>query len=178
MSGKKEVWLRGNKIQGLSPLLQPVADALLQSEEEIEQILSEFPEKLLWEKFAGCASTGFHLMHIRGFLDRLLTYAEGKTLSEEQFNYLNQETVPSNKNIQELIAQLRKSISLAIERLKQIPESTLTEPRSVGRAGLPSTVIGLCIHAAEHTSRHTGQLLVTVKVLSEIYKQPQNNPNL
>jgi uncharacterized damage-inducible protein DinB len=37
--------------------------------------------------------------------------------------------------------------------------------RFVGRAKLPSTVLGLLVHAAEHTMRHTGQLLVTVQVL-------------
>ena len=40
------------------------------------------------------------------------------------------------------------------------------EVREVGRDRIPSTVGGLIFHAAEHTQRHLGQLLVTVRVLS------------
>lgn len=44
-------------------------------------------------------------------------------------------------------------------------EHSLLEPRSVGRAQLPSTLLGLLVHAAEHTQRHVGQLLVTARIL-------------
>jgi uncharacterized damage-inducible protein DinB len=49
--------------------------------------------------------------------------------------------------------------------LEEIGDHALTEQRLVGRARIASTVIGLLVHAAEHTTRHTGQLVVTVKVL-------------
>lgn len=162
---RKEVWLQGEKTAGLSALLQPVADALLESVEEIKTFLEGFPEALLWEKPGGSASVGFHLKHIAGVVDRLLTYAEGASLSEQQFGSLKDEAITGNKTIEELIANLQASIHQGIERLKAIPETLLPQTRKVGRAGLPSTVIALCFHAAEHSLRHTGQLLVTVKWL-------------
>jgi hypothetical protein len=39
----------------------------------------------------------------------------------------------------------------------------LTEPRYVGRKMLPSTVIGLLTHIAEHTQRHVGQAITTAR---------------
>ncbi|ANI87990.1 metal-dependent hydrolase [Arachidicoccus ginsenosidimutans] len=170
MENKREVWLRGNKTNGLSPLLQPVADALLQAREEIENALQNFPDNLLWEKPAGCASVGFHLKHIAGFLDRLLTYAEAKQLSQEQFSYLKSEETVDESTTIFLVNMVTLRIEQTIERLKNLPENILTEKRGVGRAALPSTVIGLCIHAAEHTMRHTGQLIVMVKILAEQFK--------
>jgi len=39
------------------------------------------------------------------------------------------------------------------------------EARGIGRKRIPTNVLGLLFHAAEHTQRHTGQLYVTVKML-------------
>ena len=50
-------------------------------------------------------------------------------------------------------------------QLERTDVATLTDARSVGRAGLPATVLGLLVHAAEHTTRHVGQLITTVKAL-------------
>ncbi|AHF15315.1 DinB family protein [Niabella soli] len=171
METKTEVWLRGSKTPGLAPQLQPAADALLQTKEEIRSILEGFPEALLWERPAGLAAVGFHLKHIAGVLDRLLTYAEGAMLSEAQFIYLKSETVVDNSTIKELLEVLENAIDTAIDRYKKFEAGTLTEERKVGRAGLPATVFGLCFHAAEHTMRHLGQLLVTVKVLRTRHDQ-------
>jgi hypothetical protein len=43
--------------------------------------------------------------------------------------------------------------------------ATLLEPRRVGRAGLPATVIGLLFHGAEHSTRHAGQAITTARIL-------------
>jgi uncharacterized damage-inducible protein DinB len=61
-------------------------------------------------------------------------------------------------------------VDISIKQLSETDEDTLTEVRGVGRAQIPSTVIGLMIHAAEHTMRHTGQLLVTVKFLAQAHQ--------
>lgn len=160
-----EVWLRG-PLEGIPALLQPVAHALLQAQEEIHDRLQDFPESLLWEQPAGVASPGFHLQHIPGVLDRLFAYADGRMLSDEQLHYLSlegkiREGVQLSSLLEALDAQIRQSIT----RLKTIPPDTLTAVRGVGRKQVPSTVLGLLFHAAEHTMRHTGQLLVTVQVL-------------
>jgi uncharacterized damage-inducible protein DinB len=125
----------------------------------------EFPEELLWERPGGVASVGFHLQHLAGVLDRLFTYAQGRTLSERQVAALAAEGVPDvERRAQELLAAFHSQVDCALEQLRATDERTLTEYRPVGRAKLPSTVLGLLVHAAEHTQRHVGQLLVTVRV--------------
>lgn len=162
-----EVWLRG-KIEAIPDLLQPVAHALLQAREDIAKYTLDFPEELLWHRPAGRASVGFHLQHITGVLDRMLTYAEGKKLSEAQFSALKNEGNPETQtSLFHLVNTSKEKITEAINRLKTIDEATLTQSRTVGRKELPSTVIGLLFHAAEHLQRHLGQLLVTVSVLKE-----------
>jgi hypothetical protein len=85
----EEYWLRG-PVPGVPALLQPVAHALLQANEEINDVLEEFDEEVLWEQPAGVASVGFHLQHIVGVLDRLFTYAGAKNLSMQQLKYLSE----------------------------------------------------------------------------------------
>jgi hypothetical protein len=93
MSSKPEVWLRG-PLDAVPGLLQPVAHALLQAREEIVELMTDFPEALLWEKPAGLASPGFHLQHLAGVLDRLFTYANGEQLDKQQLDALAAERVP------------------------------------------------------------------------------------
>ena len=162
---KAEVWLRG-PIRGVPPLLQPVAHALLQAQEELNELKDNFPDKLLWEKPAGMASPGFHLQHLTGVLDRLFTYARGKQLTETQLAYLDAEGKIGAYTTAGLVHAFNKQIDIAIKQLSHTNEKTLTETRGVGRAKIPSTVIGLYVHAAEHTMRHLGQLLVTVRILT------------
>jgi len=159
-----EVWLRGY-INGIPPLLQPVAHAILQAQEEVSAEMRDFPENLLWERPGGVASVGFHLQHLAGVLDRLFTYAQGKSLNEAQRRALAAEGVP-NPDIRsaDLVQAFTRQVTRAVEQLRNIEEFTLTDPRGVGREQLPSTVLGLLVHAAEHTQRHVGQLLVTVRV--------------
>ena len=64
-----------------------------------------------------------------------------------------------------LLEHFNKQVDIAIKQLNETDKEILTEVRGVGRANMPSTVIGLLVHSAEHTMRHVGQLLVTVKVL-------------
>jgi uncharacterized damage-inducible protein DinB len=164
MTTTPEVWLRG-PVQGIPPSLQPVAHALLQAREEINVLMKDFPNEHLWDKPAGVAPVAFHLQHIRGVLDRLFTYARGEMLSSQQLNQLSAEgKFNEHYTSVELVNNLNKRVDIAIEALRNTKEETLTASRAVGRAQLPSTVLGLLVHAAEHTQRHTGQLLVTVKV--------------
>lgn len=160
-----EVWLRG-PIDGISPLLQPVAHALLQAREEVNNLIIEFPTTALWTKPAGMASVGFHLQHLVGVLDRLFTYARGEMLSTAQLTYLKAEGNPAeNITLQTLIENFNNQVDFAIKQLQTTDAEALIEFRGVGRQQLPSTVQGLLFHAAEHTMRHLGQLLVTVKIV-------------
>jgi uncharacterized damage-inducible protein DinB len=159
-----EVWLRG-PLPDIPPLLQPVAHALLQAREEVEAIVEGFEESLLWERPGGVASAAFHLQHLTGVLDRLLTYARGLSLNEDQLRYLAAEGHPdASIRMAALVDAFRRQVDRTLDQLRHTDEHSLTEYRSVGRSQLPSTVIGLLVHAAEHTQRHAGQLLVTVRV--------------
>jgi uncharacterized damage-inducible protein DinB len=160
-----EVWLRGPR-EGIPALLQPAAHALLQAQEEIEAALQDFPEAKLWEQPAGVASVGFHLQHMAGVLDRLLTYAAGQPLTEAQLAYLTKEGKPApGIDLATLLATFDQQMAITLQKLKATDPKTLTDVRGVGRKQTPSTVLGLLFHAAEHTMRHTGQLLVTARVL-------------
>jgi uncharacterized damage-inducible protein DinB len=161
-----EVWLRG-PVPGVPPPLQPVAHALLQAREEVEALMKDFPDQKLWEKPAGVASIGFHLQHFSGVLSRLFTYARGESLDATQREALAAEQEPSRANVtvQDLVQRFREQVDSSIDELRAIDERTLTDPRTVGRGKLPSTRLGLIVHAAEHTQRHVGQLLVTARIL-------------
>lgn len=167
MSTQPEYWLRG-PVENIPALLQPVAHALLQARDEVNEALIDFPGNKLWEKPAGVASVAFHLQHLAGVLDRLFTYAKGEQLNSAQLEYLAVEGREDGTiRISDLITHFNKQVDISLLQLKATDESTLTNARFVGRKQIPSTVIGLLFHAAEHTQRHTGQLLVTAKILSE-----------
>lgn len=167
-----EYWLRG-PVEGITALLQPAAHALLQSSKELHNYLRGFPEELLWEKLEGRASVGFHVQHMTGVLDRMITYAQGKTLNQTQFEYLRNEGVPKDGlTIIELQSAFSAQVESTLQYFKGISEETLKESRTVGRKKLPSTVLGLLFHAAEHSQRHIGQLLVTASVLKSNMKNP------
>lgn len=166
MAQDTEVWQRG-PLPDITPMLQPVAHALLQAREEIELYMDGFPEDLLWSRPAGMASPAFHLQHLSGVLDRVFTYARAEGLDTAQFAQLAEEgkdAVPPYK-VKDFLDRFSTQVDKALGQLKQTDPAILADYRGIGRAGLPSTVIGLLVHGAEHTMRHVGQLMVTVAVL-------------
>ena len=78
---------------------------------------------------------------------------------------LVQDAIAHNTEINELIMVALDRIDHCLEHLTAIPDEQLYEPRRVGRDELPSTVIGLLFHAAEHTTMHVGQIRTTLKVI-------------
>ncbi|MFN2566652.1 MAG: DinB family protein [Gemmatimonadaceae bacterium] len=165
-----EVWLRG-PVPGIAPLLQPVAHALLQAREDVHRVVTPLANDALWARPEGAASVGFHVRHAAGSLDRLFTYARGEALSEAQRAALVRETAPEeqgNASAAELVGAFEAQVERALAQLRGTAEDRLTEPREVGRARLPSTVLGLLFHAAEHTQRHVGQTITTAKVVEGI----------
>jgi uncharacterized damage-inducible protein DinB len=159
-----EAWLRG-PLDGVPPLLMPVAHALVQASEDLERVASSLSGDELWTTPGGAASVGFHLRHVAGSLDRLFTYARGEVLSPSQRAALVAEK-PSTEvrpDARELLDALRRAMDAALDQLRRTSEASLTESRGVGRGQTPSTVIGLLFHAAEHAQRHTGQAIATAK---------------
>ena len=159
-----EAWLRG-PIDEVPPLLQPVAHALVQAAEDVRAIALALDTDALWARPAGAASCAFHVRHAARALDRLFTYARGESLNDAQRAALAEESADLPRvDGEALVAEFDAAVSRAFKQLRRTDESTLLEARGVGRAQLPSTVIGLLFHAAEHTQRHMGQLVTTARV--------------
>jgi hypothetical protein len=161
-----EAWLRGS-IEGVDPFLMPAAHALVQAGEEIERAVQGLTPEQVWTRPGGAASIGFHLRHVVGSLDRLLTYARGAGLDAHQRAFLELETEPCDPPIgpEPLVAGVERAIAGALRAYRETPHDVLLETRTVGRAALPSNVIGLLFHAAEHAQRHAGQIVTTAKVV-------------
>lgn len=159
-----EVWLRG-PIAGVPPVLMPAAHALLQTLEDAENAARDLTIEQLWATPGGAASIGFHLIHLSGATDRLLTYARGERLNDGQKAALAAEKNPPPTAADPLVAELRRTIDTALAQIRSTPVDSLQEARAVGRAALPTTVLGLIFHAAEHAQRHAGQLVTTGKII-------------
>jgi uncharacterized damage-inducible protein DinB len=158
-----EAWL-GGPVPGIDPILMPAAHALLQARRDLESAARTATPSELWERPGGAASAGYHLRHLAGALDRLTTYARGERLTDAQRAALAAES-STGATADELIATAQETIDRALEQLRQTPAESVFDPRPVGRAALPANVLGLLFHAAEHTARHVGQLITTLKVV-------------
>jgi hypothetical protein len=161
-----EVWLRG-PLEGFAPMVMPAAHALLQVREDLDRLARTVPEAHLWLRPGGAASIGFHIRHTGGALDRLLTYARGEQLSETQLRFLRAEGEPGEPpvSIGAVVEEAKATVERALDQLRATGASGIFDARSVGRGGLPSTVIGLIVHAAEHSTRHVGQAITTALIL-------------
>ncbi|HET6680000.1 MAG TPA: DinB family protein [Gemmatimonadaceae bacterium] len=159
-----EPWLRG-PVEGVPPLLQPAAHALILAVEEIESAIGGLSPTALTLEPHGAASVSFHIRHAAGSLDRLYTYARGEMLSEPQREALVAERQPSAlADADAHLSMLRAQVDRALAQLRATSESSLGDRREVGRKRLPSTVLGLLFHGAEHTARHTGQVVTTARI--------------
>jgi hypothetical protein len=161
-----EVWLRG-PIDGIPPLLQPVAHSLLQSRRELAHGVSDLTAAELRARPGGVASVEYHVRHAAGSLDRLTTYARGEHLTAVQLSTLaSEEAIDPRPDVgKHLVTMFHRAVDHALRQLHETLADSLLEPREVGRSRLPSTVIGLLVHAAEHTQRHLGQLMTTARIV-------------
>ena len=161
-----EAWLRG-PVEGFEPLLMPAVHALIQAREDIEGLVASVPAEHVWQRPGGAASVGFHVRHVGGALDRLLTYARGEALSDDQKAAARAEAEPGvpAASLEAVASDAYASIERALDQLRATSRDDLLMPKKVGRAGLPSTTLGLVFHAAEHCTRHAGQAISTAKIL-------------
>jgi hypothetical protein len=164
MAPQPEVWLRG-PIEGVPSLLQPAAHALLQTLEDVGNTIVELSTEQIWTSPGGAASVGFHVLHLIGSTDRLLTYARGESLSDAQKSRLIAERNPVRVDAGSLMEDLRRAMDAALDQLRTTPLASLEQARSVGRAALPTTVLGLLFHTGEHAQRHAGQVVTTAKIV-------------
>lgn len=161
----EEAWLRG-PVEGVAPVLQPAAHALIQVSDEVQVLAPGLSTDVLWAE-TGAATAGFHLLHLAGALDRLFTYARGEKLDDAQKAAARAEAVPHPElSGAALAAVVSAAVDRGLAQLRSTPADGVFEPRAIGRAGLPSTVLGCLFHGAEHSTRHMGQFITTVKLVT------------
>ena len=163
MAHSVEPWL-GGPLEGVPAIVMPVFFTFAQVREDLEKHVAGLTEEQTWQKPANAASVGFHIRHIGGSVDRLLTYLEGGELSAGQLASLARETEAGGDS-KTLLAELDEGLTKAEARLKKLGAEDLFEPRYVGRKKLPTSVLGLIVHIAEHTQRHLGQAITTAKLV-------------
>jgi hypothetical protein len=162
-----EVWQRG-PVPGYDPYVMPVVHALLQVREDLERLSTSVRPEHVWTRPGGAASIGFHVRHTGGALERLLTYARAEALTDAQRALARDEGLPGDPpaSMAAIVADAHQRIDAALNQLQRTPRDAFLEPRKVGRAGLPSNVLGLLFHAAEHATRHVGQAITTARILA------------
>jgi hypothetical protein len=159
-----EPWLRG-ALPDVDPILAPVLFALQQAREDLDRHTAGLSTEAIWSRPGGVTSLGFHLRHIAGSLDRLTTYLLGRDLTDQQLAFLHAEKEPGASR-DELLGDIVQALDGTEKAIRWLDTTRLTEPRTVGRKRLPTTVIGLAIHIAEHTQRHVGQAITTCRLLA------------
>lgn len=161
-----EAWLRG-PVDGVPAALMPAAHSLIDAVEDMERAVEGLDAEQVWRAPGGAASIGFHLRHVPGSLERLLTYARGEALTDEQLAAGRREGEPGDPptGLDELLEALREARDRTLDVYRAADPGSLDDPRAVGRAALPSTVLGILFHAAEHARRHAGQVVATARIV-------------
>jgi hypothetical protein len=158
-----EPWLRGT-LSNLPVVQRALLHSLDMAEEDTAKWCGGLDDRELHARPFQLPSAAFQLRHIARSLDRFCCYAEGTPLSPEQFTALAGEMAESGSR-DAIFSELQDSIEKTRQRLDTIIRQPLDLVVSIGRQGLPTTLAGLLIHAAEHTQRHVGQAITTAKVI-------------
>jgi uncharacterized damage-inducible protein DinB len=158
-----EPWLRGTHKE-LPAVLRAVLHAFDLAREDVLHWCAGLSETDLNASPGGLTPLSFHLRHIPRSLDRLLTYAEGNQLSPDQVGALKRESEPGATR-EELFVEFEEGIENAAARVRAFASTDLEQPRGVGKKQLPTSVGGLLVHLADHTQRHTGQIVTSAKLL-------------
>jgi uncharacterized damage-inducible protein DinB len=159
-----EPWLRGT-LTDVPAVPRAVLHTLDLAQEDILRWCGSLTDEELNARPGDIAPVAFHLRHIARSIDRLLTYAEGRQLTDAQLVQLQTE-LDSGASYSALFAEFNSAIEQAASRIRAIDSSRLEEPRKVGRKGLPTSLGGLLVHIGEHTQRHVGQAITTAKILT------------
>ncbi len=161
-----EAWLSG-PVPGIPSLLVPVAHSLIQVRDDIPPILQGLTPEQLWARPGGSAAIGYHAVHLAGALSRLFTYARDDILNDAQQAELKLELRIHDErpDANRVTNILEAALAEALASLPSFGEDALLAPREVGKRRLPSNVFGLLFHAAEHSTRHAGQIQTLIRVI-------------
>jgi uncharacterized damage-inducible protein DinB len=161
MADLPEPWMRG-PIEGVHPLIAPALYGFQQAREDLARHTEGLTTEQTWAAPHGFGSVGFHLRHIAGSTDRLMLYLQGQQLTEAHLDALKREKEPG-ASLADLLSGMDAAFRRAEVVARSINPATLTDPREIGRKRLPTTVLGLLMHIAEHTQRHVGQAISAAK---------------
>ena len=143
MTIEPEVWLRG-PVEGIPAELLPAAHAFLQTLEDVQHAAAGLTPEQVWRTPGGAPSVGFHLRHLDGSTDRLLTYARGERLSADQRAALAGEQAGSGLEAGQLLVNVRARIASALDALRATRRRRFTTraPSAGRRSRQPSS--GCC----------------------------------
>ena len=157
-----EPWLSG-PIPGVHAFVAPLLYSFQMARQDLASWTDGLTNEHIWATPHGFGSVGFHLRHIAGSVDRLTVYLEGKQLSDSQLVFLRAEQEPGASR-EALLSGIDTAFAHAEAAARALDPARLAKPRFVGRKQLPTTVIGLLVHIAEHTQRHVGQAISAAKL--------------
>lgn len=157
-----EPWMRG-PMPGIEPLVMPVFFSFQQVREDLARHTAGLSNEQVWQRVGSLPPLGFHLRHIAGSVERLTAYLMNESLTDRQLAFLKEESSPGAP-LDELIGAIDRSFAATETRLRTIDPAAIHEPRYIGRKRLPTTVLGLLVHIAEHTQRHLGQAITSAKL--------------
>jgi uncharacterized damage-inducible protein DinB len=167
-SNQPEPWLR-ETLTELPAVPRAVIHALELAREDIDKWCGDLSDDELNARVLGIPPVAFQLKHIGGSMDRLLTYAEGSSLTRERIAAMKSE-IDSVNTSKEIFAELRVAFERGLQRIRTLAAANLEEARTVGRNQLPTSVGGLLVHVADHTQRHVGQAITTAKIVRATHR--------
>jgi uncharacterized damage-inducible protein DinB len=158
-----EPWLRGT-LQEVPAVQRAVLHAFELAADDLRYWCGSLTDEQMNARPSGLVPIAFHLRHIARSMDRLLTYAEGRHLTEQQWAALKAELDPGATR-SGLFLELESALVTSAQRVQSFEVSALEQARTVGQKRLPTTVAGLLVHVADHTQRHVGQSITTAKIV-------------
>jgi len=159
-----EPWLRGTLTE-VDAVRRQVLHTFELAEDDMEKWCAGLSDAEMNARPFGIAPVSFHLRHMVGAIDRLLTYLAGGQLSAEQIATMRGE-LSAGGTTAEVMQFFKDGLADARRRVLLISPGSYEEARGVGRKMLPTTVGALMVHCADHTHRHVGQAVTTSKVVT------------
>src|SRR5450432_1458088 len=130
MDDQPEPWLRG-PLPGVDTFIAPLLYSFEMAREDLAKYTAGLTTEQIWAAPHGLGSLGFHLCHIAGSTDRLITYVDGGQLSSDQMAALKTEKEPGATR-EMLLAAIDQAFENAEAVARALDPTRLADPRGVG----------------------------------------------
>jgi uncharacterized damage-inducible protein DinB len=160
---EEEPWLRGTHLES-EPVVRSLIYSIEMAREDIAKWCGGLDDAEIHTQPFHLPSVSSHLRHMAGSLNRLLTYAEGRALSDEQ-RAAHAAERDLRGSAEAVFEEFVQGLDRGLLRAKALAGQPLEATVKIGRRELPTTRAGLLIHVAEHLQRHVGQAITTTKVV-------------